>query len=36
MHKGKQCTINQPNTKKIRMEKRKPNKVMCPSKKGMK
>ena len=36
MHKGKKCTLNQPNTKKIRMEKRKPNKGYVSSKKGMK
>lgn len=26
MHKGKKCKLNQPNSKKIRMEKSKPNK----------
>jgi hypothetical protein len=36
MHKGKQCQLNQPNTKKIRMEKRKPNKGYVSSKKEMK
>ena len=34
MHKGKKCKLNQPNSKKIRMEKRKPNKGYVSSKKG--
>lgn len=34
MHKGKQSCINAPRQKKIRMEKRKPNKGYVSSKKG--
>ena len=33
MHKGKQCKLNQPNGKKIRMEKRKANRGYTSSKK---
>ena len=36
MHKGKQCPINAPPPKPIRMENRKPNRGYGSTKKGMK